>query len=178
MTTPARWSQTAGAVGGLEADLLMAVDAAAERYDRTVVTVRSERRPFSFAADAVARGERILVDDLGVLAVRGDDATTLEGFRQARREFAGQTVYRRVFDEPEQTLRRAWQDMPIKHPLWFMACRTNTFRQDPNGEVTTMNHRWFNRPPARHASKELAGSGTQALLRPALWRTPRRTRTG
>ncbi len=59
------------------------------RLDRTIVTVRSWYRSFSFAADGVARGDRILVNELGVLVVRGDDASTLEGYRNALKEFPG-----------------------------------------------------------------------------------------
>jgi len=70
--------------GGLEAKLLMAVDPSGSGYDRTVVTIRSRFRPFSFAADEVARGDRILVDDLGVLAAKGGDAVTLARYRDAR----------------------------------------------------------------------------------------------
>ena len=41
--------------GAIEADLVMASDPIDGRYDRTIVTVRSSARPFSFAADEVAR---------------------------------------------------------------------------------------------------------------------------
>jgi len=74
-----------GTEGEIEAEIDMAVDPISNRYDRTIVTVRSSHRPFSFAADEVARGDRILVDDLGVLVVRADDKITLEGYRQAAR---------------------------------------------------------------------------------------------
>ena len=143
-----RWRLPADAEGGLEADILMAVDAVDARYDRTVVTVRARNRSFSFAADEVARGERILVDDLGVLVVRGDDPVTLEAYRRQRREFPGRTVYDRIHEEPEQTLSRAWNDMPLKRPLYFvhgLPHDRNTMRQQPNGDVdVTAVRRWFN----------------------------------
>jgi len=144
------WTLPAGTEGGIEADVMMAVDPADARYDRTIVTVRSKHRPFSFAADEVARGDRILVDDLGVLVTRGDDEITLEGCRRARRESAGRTVYHRVFDESEQTLSRAWDDMPLKRPLYFvhgLPGNRNTMHQDANGDVTiTASRRWFDLP--------------------------------
>ncbi len=144
------WELPAGAEGTLEAAVLMAVDPADPRYDRTIVTARSGSRPFSFAAGEVARGERILVDDLGVLVTRGDDPVTIEGLRRARQEFAGRTVYRRVFDEPEQTLSRAWGDMPLKRPLYFvhgLPGNRNAMHQLPNGEIeVTGRKHWFNRP--------------------------------
>ena len=128
----------------------MAVDPSDGRYDRTIVTVRSRHNPFSFSADEVARGERILVDDLGVLAVRGDDSVTLEGDRQARQEFPGRTVYDRVSGMPEQTLSGAWNDMPLKRPLWFvhgLPGNRNAMRQDPDGEIAiTGLANWFRLP--------------------------------
>lgn len=144
------WTLPAGAAGGFEADLLMAVDPVSDRYDRTIVTLRSKQRPFSFAADEAARGDRILVDDLGALVVRGGDRITLEGYRAARKEFPGQTIYDRVLTHDEQTLTRAWNDMPLKHPLWFvhgLPANRNAMRQQPNGDIDVSNvHHWFRRP--------------------------------
>jgi hypothetical protein len=136
-----------GAENGVEADLIMAEDPVNPQYDRTIITVRSQQRPFSFAADEVARGDRVLVDDLGMLVVRGDDAITLEGYRDARTEFRGKTVYSRVFEEPEQSLGHAWNDMPLKRPLYFvhgLPGNRNAMHQMPNGDIElTSNRRWF-----------------------------------
>ncbi|MDM8005542.1 MAG: hypothetical protein QUV05_05250 [Phycisphaerae bacterium] len=144
------WTLPAGAEGGLELDLVMAVDPVDPRYDRTIVTLRSRQRPFSFAADEVARGDRILVDDLGVLVVRADDGITLEACRQARKELPGRTVYDRVFDEPEQTWQRAWNDMPLKRPLYFvhgLPGNRNAMHQLPNGSLRiTGRPEWFKVP--------------------------------
>ncbi len=144
------WTLPAGGEGAVEADLIMAADPISERYDRTVVTVRTDTRPFSFAADEAARGDRILVNDLGVLVVRGDDGITLEGYRAALKEFPGRTIYDRVAKGPEQSLTRAWSDMPIKHPLWFvhgLPANRNAMRQEPNGGLAITNVRhWFHRP--------------------------------
>ncbi len=108
-----KWTLEAGLGGGIEADLLVAVDPMNGLYDRTTVTVRSNQRPFSFAADEVARGDRILVDDLGILVTKDQDPITLSGYRDAlASEFGGKTVYDRLTQEPEQTLHRAWSDMP------------------------------------------------------------------
>ncbi|MEN6333724.1 MAG: hypothetical protein ABFE01_05645 [Phycisphaerales bacterium] len=132
----------------LEADVVMAADPLDGRYDRTIVTVRSNVRPFSFAADEVARGDRILVDDLGVLVTGGDDSISLEAYRAAlRREFGGQTVYDRVAAADEQTLAHAWNDMPLKRPLYFvhgLPGNRNTMRQTPNGDIeVSAVGRWF-----------------------------------
>jgi len=147
------WTLPAGAKSGIEADLIVAVDPTDNRFDRTIVTVRSKYRPFSFAADEVARGDRILVNDLGVLVVRGDDAITLEGYRDALKKFPGRTVYDRVFDHAEQTLPVAWDAMPIKRAWVFahgLPGNRNLIKQEPNGElaITKVGH-WFN---LRHRS--------------------------
>lgn len=157
------WVLPAGTGGGIEADLLVAVDPVNGDYDRTIVTVRSQHGPFSFAADEVARGDRILVDDLGWLVVRGDDAATVESWRRARTEFPGRTVYDRVLGEEEQTLGRAWGDMPLKRPLWFvhgLPGNRNAMRQDPNGQIgITAIGRWFHLPRSAKDTDRKGWSG-------------------
>ncbi|MHC4867630.1 MAG: hypothetical protein ACYTEX_26465, partial [Planctomycetota bacterium] len=144
-----KWTLEATQQGGIEADLLIAVDPMDSRYDRTIVTVRSNRRPFSFAADEVAQGDRILVDDLGVLATNDQDPVTLSVYRKELvSKFGGRTVYDRVARTNEQTLNRAWNEMPLKRPLWFvhgLPGNRNTMRQNPNGDIeVTSVGRWFN----------------------------------
>jgi len=57
-------------------------------------------------------------------------------------------VYDRVVDAPEQTLSGAWDDMPLKRPLWFvhgLPGDRNTIRQHPNGDIdVSAVGRWFN----------------------------------
>jgi hypothetical protein len=150
------WTLDKSNTGGIEADLVMVADSIDSRYDRTIVTVRSSTRPFSFAADEVARGDRILVDDLGVLVTSGDDRISLDAYREAlRREFGGQTVYDRVAASDEQTLSHAWNDMPLKRPWNFahgLPGNRNTMRQWPNGEIeVTAVKRWFD---VQHSSRD------------------------
>ena len=61
------WTAPADKPGGIEADLIAAVNPDDVGQDRTIITVRTQRNPFSFAAIEAAGGERILVDDLGML---------------------------------------------------------------------------------------------------------------
>ncbi|MCC6198282.1 MAG: hypothetical protein IT518_27835, partial [Burkholderiales bacterium] len=113
-------------------------------------------RPFSVAADEIARGDRILVDDLGVLAVRGEDAIGLEAYRQKRSEFPGRTIYDRVADSREQTLPQAWDAMPVRRPMFYphaVPGNRNSFRQWPNGDLDIPGHvAWFNRPRSERDS--------------------------
>jgi hypothetical protein len=143
-----QWTLPADGTGGIEADILMATDPTDARYDRTIVTVRSDVRPFSFAADEISRGGRILVDDLGVLVTRADDTIGLTSYREAlKRELGGRTVYDRVKGHEEQMLMGAWDDMPLKRPLWFvhgLPGNRNTIRQQPNGDIEiSAVRRWF-----------------------------------
>jgi len=163
------WKLPAGAAGTLQVELLVANDPMDARYDRTIVTVRSNRRPFSFAADEVARGDRILVDDLGALVTNAGDTITLEEYRQAlRTNFTGKSVYERVKDETEQTLSQAWGDMPLKHPLFFvhgLPGDRNTMRQRPNGEIeVTSVGRWFEVQPSERDSKRKGWKGDQLWI--------------
>ena len=158
------WELPRQARGGLDLNVMMAVDPVdPQRYDRTVLTVRSDQRPFSFAVDEVARGERILIDDLGVLVTRGDDDITIEEYREKLKEFPGRTVYDRVFDEPEQTLARAWNDMPLKRPLYFvhgLPGNRNAMRQEANGEIdVTASRRWFKVPVSEKDTKRKLWAG-------------------
>jgi hypothetical protein len=163
------WKLPAGASGILQVELAMANDPMDARYDRTIVTVRSSHRAFSFAADEVSWGDRILVDDLGVLVTNGNDLITLEEYRQAlRTDFTGKSVYERVKDSPEQTLQRAWGDMPLKHPLFFvhgLPGDRNTMRQLPNGEIeVTSVGRWFEVQPSERDSKRKGWKGDQLRI--------------
>ena len=158
------WTLPPTGRGAMEADLVMIAAASGRSGDRTIVTVRSKFRPFSFEAAAVARGERILVDDLGILVVRADDPATIEQVRRQRQASAARTVYDRVLERPEQTLSHAWHDMPLKRPLWFvhgLPGNRNAMKQFPNGDIAvTSNRRWFaiDRSPKDSDRKGWAGN--------------------
>ena len=149
--------------GRLSATVLMAADPVdPARYDRTVVTVRSKYRPFSFAPDELAAGQRILVDDLGVLVSRAEDEMPIDQYRVARRESPGKSVYHRVLDESEQTLARAWDDMPLKRQLYFVhglpGCR-NVMKHEIDGGVEVSNHGWFRVQPSPRDTERKAIDG-------------------
>lgn len=143
-----RWTLPKAAEGGIELDLITAYDRSSGEYDRTIVTIRSKDRPFSFAAAEVAGGRRILVDDLGVLVVSADDPVTLAECRRERKEQSKRTVYDRVFQRSEQSLSSAWNDMPRKFPLWFvhgLPGNRNAVKHYPNGDLAISSVRqWFN----------------------------------
>ena len=157
-----------GIEGGVAAELMVAVDPAGATRDEAVITVRSGQRPFSFAADEVMSGQRILVDDLGVLVTRGDDTITLEGYRQRRKEFSGRTVYDGVVGEKEQTLSRAWRDMPIRRPMDYyhgLPGNRNCIQQKANGDIMIMASPWHERPRSSKDSNRKAWEGNFLTLR-------------
>ncbi|MBN2021886.1 MAG: hypothetical protein JW809_03760 [Pirellulales bacterium] len=154
----------AGMRGGVTLRLAVAAGAADDSPDRTVVTVRSARRPFSFTPNELLLGRRILIDDLGVLVTKGDDAVTVAGWRETLREIGHKTVYDRVAEADEQTLGRARDEMPLKQPLYFvhgLPGNRNVFRQDPHGDLavssTNSRHRW--NPSPRDSERQLWRGG-------------------
>ncbi|HEX8984774.1 MAG TPA: hypothetical protein VF767_05060 [Bryobacteraceae bacterium] len=106
--------------------------------DRTIVTVRSPENPFSFAVDEAERGDRIFVKDFGALVTRAVDPISIAEYRRVLDESGARTIYDRVSEEPEQTLPRAWKDMPLKQPYYFvLGCEggRQRFRLDPDGAL-------------------------------------------
>jgi len=164
-----QWTLSAGTSGGVEAVLLMAVDALDSSADRTIVTIRAGSRCFSFTADEIVRGNRILVDDLGVLVTGGDDPITLTAYREAlRKEFAGSSIYDRVQNAQEQTLSRAWNDMPLKRPLYFvhgLPGDRNSMRQKPNGQIEIPSTKcWFALPRSSRDSDRKLWQGNDLKI--------------
>jgi hypothetical protein len=112
--------------------------------DRTVVTIRSAAHPFSFAADEAARGDRIFVKDFGALVTQERDPVSSIAEYERILEATGQkSVYARVKDHPEQTLKNAWNDMPLKRPYPFvlgLEGARERFKVQPDGSL------WMNYP--------------------------------
>lgn len=141
------WCLKGASDGVMEADVVMAVDPVDQHYDRTILTIRSKFRPVSVLLDDISKGERVLIDDLGILVTRGDDLITLESYRELRKEFPGKTVYDKIDEHEEQTLPNSWNDMPLKHPIGFvhgLPGNRNVMKQLPGGDIEISNSgRWF-----------------------------------
>ncbi len=150
----------AGMCGGVELQLAVSVNSTDASPDRTVITARSPRRPFSFAPQELLLGRRILIDDLGVLITKADDSVSIDDWRKALRELGRKTVYDRVSKAGEQTLARAWSDMPLKRPLYFvhgLPGNRNVIRQDADGDLAISNlarrFRWH--PSSKDSERHL-----------------------
>jgi len=132
-----------GSVCVLEATIAHARNWEDSEADRTIVTMRSSSYPFSFAMDEVMRGDRIYVKDFGALVTRASDPVTISGHRATLEQLGAKTVYDRVTEQREQTLERAWKDMPLKRSYYFilgMEGGRQRFRLNPTGEL------WVHRP--------------------------------
>ncbi len=107
-------------------------------FDETIVTVRAARETFSFAPVDLIQWRHMLIPDLGVLIRLAGEDVTYESAERAWRESEDRDLHARVFDAPEQTLTRAWGDVPAKAPqyipLSFEGGRQH-FGMDGNGEV-------------------------------------------
>ncbi len=158
------WMVPSEGTAVVEAEIFTMHDPIDSRYDRTIVTVRCGKRSFSFATDDIARGERILVDDLGAMVTRADDPISIDEYRTiVQREFGGRSIYDRVKEAGEQTLGRAWNEMPLKRPLYFvhgLPGNRNAMNQLPNGDIEIASGgRWFNLPVSSRDTKRQSWQG-------------------
>ncbi|MBN1417218.1 MAG: hypothetical protein JXP34_00485, partial [Planctomycetes bacterium] len=104
--------------GGVRIRAVRAATKAYNSFDETIFTVRG-RETFSFAASDLLRFRTIVIPDYGVLVRIAGDPTTYEQAVRAVRESPEKDIYTRVLDMPEQTLGRAWADVPEKAPQYI-----------------------------------------------------------
>jgi len=83
-------------------------------YDETVVTIRSKAHSFSFSMNDLENGERIFLKDYHVLVSRSSDDVELKVHANELAQSGLSTVYDLINSLPEQTLERAWEEMPAK----------------------------------------------------------------
>ena len=122
------------------AKLLIEVDAARNSEpasrDRTIVTMREETDPFSFAIDDLADGP-LYIRDYGVLISCADEDLTLDSYAATLSD-KPKNLHDRVLDEPEQTFRRAWDEQPAKRPFYMVLGtegRRQRYRLHPGGAL-------------------------------------------
>lgn len=154
-----------GMRGGVELQIAATLETSDAAPDCTVITVWSKQRPFSFAPNELLQGRKILIADLGVLVTKGDDATSIAEWRATLKELGRKTVYDRVTEANEQTLAKAWKDMPLKQPLYFVhgvPGNRNVVRQDANGNVTLgLSRQRLGWQPGERDSKRLLWEGSK-----------------
>jgi len=110
---------------------------AAFSRDETIVTIRSDKASFSFNPRELAQGNRIFIPAYGVLVKLAEDQTTYAQAEEASKK-GQKTRFDLVSELPEQTLARAWSDMPKKGRI-YMPLAVEGGRQHfavlPNGDI-------------------------------------------
>ena len=93
---------------------VLSADCAADSGDRTIVTLRTNERSFSFLTSDLAYGP-IYIKDYGVFIRAAGDAISLEEHQEAIARNP-KSIYDRVVDEPEQSYERAAAEIPPLDP--------------------------------------------------------------
>jgi len=95
-------------------------------FDETIVTWRGKEETFSFAPPDLLKWGHIFLPAFGILVRRAETEVSYDEAAQRRRN-AEKDIHSRVFDMPEQTFPKAWDDMPKKDrqyiPLSFEGTR-------------------------------------------------------
>lgn len=94
--------------------------------DATIVTVRTASASFSFLAADVQAGRPVFVPDLGVMVTAAGEAPDWQAIAQKAANEPG--IYGRVANEPEQTLARAFAEVPA----------LDVSKQDPFGRYMVL----------------------------------------
>ena len=132
---------------GIRADILYAKTNAYNSFDETIVTVRTACETFSFAASDLIKYGHIFIPDFGVIIRKAGDNTTYKLARQAWESNKNKNIYTAVSSMPEQTLTRAWSDMPQKEPFYipisFEGSRQH-FGVEPDGSIFCHSY-WLSR---------------------------------
>ena len=132
---------------GIRTDILYAKTNAYNSFDETIVTVRTACETFSFAASDLIKQGHIFIPDFGVIIRKAGDNTTYKLARQAWESNKNKNIYTAVSTMPEQTLTRAWSDMPQKEPFYipisFEGSRQH-FGVEPDGSIFCHSY-WLSR---------------------------------
>ncbi|MBM3238343.1 hypothetical protein FJZ31_18785 [Candidatus Poribacteria bacterium] len=162
------WQSTIeGKTDGIRANIRYAYNEDVNSFDKTIVAVRLQNKlmipsrmagkGFSFSMDDIEAGEHIYIKDFGVLITKNSDDIDYSNFKLQLEAEAQKTVYDRIKDMPEQTLERAWNDMPPKGQFYIvLGCEggRQKFGVDPNGDVFCPRN-WISR---------IQGKDTERLL--------------
>jgi len=82
-------------------------------FDRTLVTVKSGKTPFTFAVDDFNKGP-LFLPSFGVAVLQDGDTRDYPALAAEQLKAGTNTLYDRVAELPEQTWRSAWENMPAK----------------------------------------------------------------
>lgn len=131
-------------------------------FDETVVTVRTPRQSFSFDPAVLAEGKSIFAPTLGVL-VRSGPNSKPASYAEAEvlwKAAPGKPLYIRVFEEPEQSLSRAFAEQPPRPGRIYFPLGTAGGRQrfgvNADGSAFCVNDR-VDQPPGKDSPRRVWG---------------------
>jgi hypothetical protein len=127
------------ATDGVKAVIWYAYNADGESFDTSIVTVRTNTNGFSFDMHDLDAGERIFIKDFDILISASAWNVSLEGFKRQLAQSPEGAIYDLIHKMPEQTLQKAWAEMPPKGRgiHFIMSCkgRRQKFGVDTHGHV-------------------------------------------
>jgi hypothetical protein len=159
------WTSTVkGSTDGVVLDIWYAKPVPFHSFDDTIVTIRSAQHDFSFLAKEVTEGKRIFVREYGALVQCAKDPVSYGEVEQAYQKNE-RTLFDQIAALPEQTLPRAWSDMPRKGRI-YMPLAVEGGRQHfgilPNGDIR-MDRRWNDRIQGEDSPKAKWNCGNMYL---------------
>jgi hypothetical protein len=147
---------------GIRADILFAKTNAYNSFDETVVTVRTARETFSFAASDLIKHSYIFIPDFGVIIRKTGTEMTYTSAEKLWKENSDKNIYRLVSSVPEQTFPNAWKDIPQKEPFYiplgFDGGR-QYFGVEPDGSIFC-RFGWLHRIPGKDTKRCLFDGGS------------------
>jgi hypothetical protein len=100
---------------------------------------KGDLKSFSFLIDEIVAGEKIFIKDFDVLVTKADDSVDYAKFLKDWELNHDKTLYDKIYELPEQTYSKSWNDMPKKRKRGFMPLGCDGGRQkfavDQNGDV-------------------------------------------
>lgn len=128
-------------------------------FDRTIVTLRSREKSFSFLVSDVVSGEKIFLKDYDILVTEFEDDIKYTDFKQNWEVEHVKSLYERVKELPEQTYENAKNDMPEKKERGFMPLGCEGGRQkfgiDVSGDVFYRKYSAFANDPGKDSDRLL-----------------------
>ncbi len=127
--------------------------------DRTIITLRSGAKSFSFLAKDIASGEKIYIRDYDILITALNDKVDYAKFKTGWESDQAKTLYDQVRELPEQTFERAQKEMPPKKGRGYMPLGCDGGRQrfgvHDNGEVFCRKLYSFHSDPGKDTERLL-----------------------
>ncbi|MCX8170375.1 MAG: hypothetical protein N3E47_00165 [Candidatus Bathyarchaeota archaeon] len=99
---------------GIRAEIFYAYSEKPKSFDETIVTIRSATFSFSFSMKDLERERAILIKDYDVLISKSSENLNLKTYSSMLSEKGLATIYDMIDKMPEQSLERAWKEMPTK----------------------------------------------------------------